>query len=453
MCARVRRIGSTVVILGESLVIWSMRRSGVLALLAAALACPGAAARATSVTFERIAADGDPFPGGGTLAGASGVGYESGVAYYGSRSGVSGPLSLLSQAVGGAPQELVTPATPIPGGSSTFTNLFDHRPGVAGGSVLFADRNNANTSRGVYLRSSAGSISVVADTTTAVPQLGGTFTFFNALALDDARAVIQGSSSAGGSGVYAWEGTGLTTLATTGGAVPGRAETFASFSGVAAADGAVAFSGSAAGYQGLFLSIDGGASFAAVAGTDTPMPGYSAFPFAFLGNPLVSGDQTAWFGQSAKDPANGDFRMKGIYASAGGSVIAVADLSTPNPGGGAFADIELLYGFDGDLVVFGGEHDRTSTGDEDGIYYARLGDSPQLLIEEAQPLDGKVIEDLFASGVSENQIAFTVRFTDNSTALYVATIVPEPAFAGWYLAALGGCGVQLGRRIRQCDAR
>jgi hypothetical protein len=432
---------------------WSTRRVGVLALFSVSLVFLGGAGRAASVTFEPIASDGDPFPGGGTLSGASGVGYENGVAYYGSRSSDSGPLSLLSQPVGGAPQVLVTPATPIPGGSSTFTNLFDLRPSVAGGSIMFADRNNANTSRGVYLRSPAGTISVVADTTTAVPQLGGSFTFFNSLALDDARAVIQGSSSAGGSGVFASVGAGLTTLATTGAAVPGRAETFTSFSGVAAADGAVAFSGSAAGYQALFLSTDGGASFSAVAGTDTPMPGYSAFPFAFLGNPLVSGDQTAWFGQSAKDPTNGDFRMKGIYASAGGSVIAVADLNTPNPGGGAFADIEILYGFDDDLVVFGGEHDRTNTGDEDGIYYARLGGAPRLLIEEAQPLDGKVIEDLSAAGVSGNQIAFSVRFTDNSTGLYVATIVPEPALAGWYVIALSGCGVRLERRIRRCGAR
>jgi hypothetical protein len=431
---------------------WSTRRVGILALFSVSLVFPGGAARAASVTFERIASDGDPFPGGGILSGASGVGYENGVAYYGSRSSASGPLSLLSQPVGGAPQSLVTPATPIPGGSSNFTNLFDLRPSVAGGSIMFADRNNANTSRGVYLRSPAGTISVVADTTTAVPQLGGTFTFFNSLALDDARAVIQGSSSAGGSGVFASAGAGLTTLAATGAAVPGRAATFTSFSGVAAAEGAVAFSGSAAGYQGLFLSTDGGTSFSAVAGTDTLIPGYSAFPFAFLGDPLVSGDQTAWLGQSAKDPGNGDFRMKGIYASTGGSVIAVADLNTPNPGGGAFADIEILYGFDDDLVVFGGEHDRTSTGDEDGIYYAQLGGAPQLLIEEAQPLDGKVIEDLSAAGVSGNQIAFSVRFTDNSTGLYVATIVPEPALAGWYVIALWGCGVRLERHVPRCGA-
>jgi hypothetical protein len=389
----------------------------------------------TAANVETVAGTGSPFPDGGTFQTVSIAATDDGVVYFFGRAESSGRLSLLSATVGGAPSVLVSPSMSVPSGSGNFYDLTTVSTSASAGNLLFSNRSQNNQDFGIYRRDAAGGILRVADRTTTLPDSSSTFTFFYDLAQVGATSSFFLAGGSGGQrGVYVAEAETISTIIDKTTPVPGLGSTlFTSFDSFDVAAGRMAFAGSSGSYRGIFTTADEGQTIEVVADNATPMPNYANWNFDFLGNPLTNGDDVLFYGRSAKDPANGNFRMEGIYGYVDGTLQMLADLTTINPrggvpgAGGGFGKIDALSSLDGDLFTFSAEHDGESDGDADGIYFGRLGGSLKLLVEEAQNVNGgKLIEDVGGSLASDDHVAFSVLFDDNTSAVYTAKIPRLP---------------------------
>jgi hypothetical protein len=138
-----------------------------------------------------------------------------------------------------------------PGGSGTFTS-FGITPSIDGTDVAFYGVSPGRT--GIYL-SSGGTLSPVADTTTAVPGGTGTFTGFltTGVAVSGGRVVFQGTDSAGKTGVYSALGGSIQKVVAVGDVLNGHTLTAVSISDFAYDGGdtavLVSYSGGSAVYQ------------------------------------------------------------------------------------------------------------------------------------------------------------------------------------------------------------
>jgi hypothetical protein len=394
----------------------------------------GIAGPTTAATFENVAETGSPYPGGGTFNAVSNGAIEDiedGVAYFFGRAASNTRLSLLSTPVGGMPSVLVDPSMPVPDGTGTFYDLTTVSVSVSGGNLLFSNRSQNNLDFGIYRRDASGSILRIADRTMNLPGSSSTFTFFYDLEqVGAANSYFLASGNGGQNGVYLAEAGSISTIIDKTTPVPGQGSPlFTSIDSFDIEAGRMTFAGSTGSYRGVFTTVDEGQSIQVVADNQTPMPNYTAWNFDFLGNPQTNGEDVVFYGRSAKDPNNGNFRMEGIYGYVDGALQMLADLTTLNPrggvvgAGGGFGKIDALSSFDGDLFTFSAEHDGEANGDADGIYFGRLGGDLQLLVEETQTVNGgKVIEDVGGSLVSGNRISFGVLFDDNTSAIYAARV-------------------------------
>lgn len=121
----------------------------------------------------------------------------------------------------------------------------------------------------------------------------------------------------------------------------------------------------------------------------------------------------------------------GVFKDVGDGLTLVADSSTQAPGGTntflAISNVSL----DGENVAFIG-----SDGGTRGIYTDALGQLTKILdtsdiIDGRQPSEFHIGRDSLVG----NQLAFRVRFTDNTESIYVATLVPEPSTLVAFLLA------------------
>jgi hypothetical protein len=216
--------------------------------------------------------------------------------------------------------------------------------------------------------------------------------------------------------------TGLTTLVDLNTPVPNRpGYTMAQFNYWSVTNnGRVAFV--AHGYPGVYLSNYSGTEIRAVVDSDTPVPGgtgtFGYFPQLTL---ALDSDGTVVFA------APSGTSQLGIYANPDGLLRRVADLSTPIPGGnGSFTDFHYASISAGNIAFVG-----LGSNGQKGIFgtvVGELGSSPlQRFIGVGDTLDGRTVADLTfgTESLSGHHLAFAVRFTDNTRAIYAATI-PAP---------------------------
>jgi hypothetical protein len=263
---------------------------------------------------------------------------------------------------GGAPIAVANDATAIPGGSGSFLGFLG-RPSVSGTNVAFTAFGAAGQ-RGTYL-SAGGSLSAVADTSTAIPGGAGSFEDFLASPVVDGTTVgFVGYGAGAQSGVYRGGAGGLVAIADTSTAVPGGSGAFESFLGLDLDADQIVFRASGDTEVGLYLGSGGALSVIADGATD--VPGGSGTFTGFASNPSLSGGAVAFAGSGAAN-------QFGIYSTLGGELAVVVD---------AASALEP-----GKTLVF-------------------LG--------------------LGADGLDGEQLVFLARFDDGSEAIYRALAVPEP---------------------------
>jgi hypothetical protein len=155
--------------------------------------------------------------------------------------------------------------TAIPKGSGTFTAFAGNIQQPLGfdsatNTLAFVGRG-ADDQEGVYAFIGGGSLQMLADSSTPVPDDEGTLDRFCGVAVGGDGVVFRGSSrSTGFDAIYAYENEALRIVAKRGDPVPGSASTFRSFGcGTAYDDDLIAFTGSAIGptLSGLVLESGG----------------------------------------------------------------------------------------------------------------------------------------------------------------------------------------------------
>lgn len=154
---------------------------------------------------------------------------------------------------GSGVERIADRATPIPDGSGTFTD-FIASPSIDGAAIGFIAFGGGGQ-KGVYLQN--GGLTAIADTSTAIPGGGGTFTDFLGLDVDGASIVFRGAGDTT-IGVYAGSSGNLSVVADSATAIPGGVGAFSGFgASVAQSGGAVTFTGSGAGQFGIYSTLGG----------------------------------------------------------------------------------------------------------------------------------------------------------------------------------------------------
>jgi hypothetical protein len=253
-------------------------------------------------------------------------------------------------AAGGAVSPVADLTTPVPGGGS-FTR-FNRGTAVAGGTTYFSATQSNNV---VGLFSAAGgTVTRLVDTTTAVPGGTGSFTFVYQPAATAAGVAFRGDSGGGRVGVYTYAGGTVTRVADTDTAVPGGTGMFSGLSAPGADGGVVAFVGFTgpvlgATASGVYASTDGG-PVVRIADLGTPLPDSGAVDG--FGEVSVSAGRVAFTTtRTGDDPSD----RRGLYirdAAATGpilKVVAPGDVIDGRTVGHITFD---RYGFEGDQIAF-----------------------------------------------------------------------------------------------------
>ena len=297
--------------------------------------------------------------------------------------------------------------TSIPGGSESFIS-FSHAS-LSGTDVAFYGAGS--TEVGIYARI-GGTLDVVADTNTAVPGGSGNFTDFdtNAPSIDGGNVAFVASSTSWRDGLYTDIGGTLSVVANSSTAMPGGAGTFSSFDTVSLDGGDVAFRGFGSGKLGIYTEISG--TLDLVADTNTAIPGGTG-NFTSFGSASISSGKVAL--------RAGVHPHLGIYTDAGGLLDVVADTNTPVPRGtGNFLfQGGVAPSIQGQDIAF----EAGASSFSSGIYARMQGsllsvvdynvslDGKTQSWVEAGP-----------QALSGQDIVFHMVFSDNSEGIYVATV-------------------------------
>lgn len=301
--------------------------------------------------------------------------------------------------------------TPVPDGTGTFDGY--RSATLSGDNVAFQAFSSGNRVEGIYL-ASGGAVTRVADDSVAPP--GGTAKF-RGFAIDPpvsgADVFFAAGVGATAGGMYRFHNGSLFVLADMSTPTPGATGTFTSLnSQVVGKNGSVIFTGITNGTRGVYGYVGG--SLVRIADTTTPLPGGGG-TFGNFDNGVLGYD-----GTTAVFLSGGFLPGGGLYAASGGVIRRIALNSDPLPDGGTFSFNNLsTVAVDGDIIAFIGQS---------GSLYADVGDDIRRVIGAGDVLSGKTIEDIHINpdGLSGDQLAFVARFTDRSSGIYIAT-VPEPA--------------------------
>jgi hypothetical protein len=168
--------------------------------------------------------------------------------------------------------------------------------------------------------------------------------------------------------------------------------------------------------------------------------------------PVVSDGRVAFYSLgNGIDPSTGI----GYYGrDANGNLVPLVTYEDHLPGSGS-----NIVGLGGVSLDTAGDYVFSAYGgSEGGLYYSgQFGEGSYSQIVSASTLDGKLISDINVNpySLSGNEVAFSVRFQDGSSGLYLATLnqtVPEPGSI--VLTGLGlSFAVMARRRLAKRAAR
>ena len=244
--------------------------------------------------------------------------------------------------------------TLIPGGTGSFDSL--SVTAQKNGTVLFTGSKGSfgvpGSQYGAY-RWRQGMLEKIADRNTVVPGTAETFFFVAPRDLDGQFCYLTGSASSGFQGLFAWDGTNLTTLLNTSSTAPGTGATFTGFTSARADHGRVIVAATTSdGRRGLYLLYHGAVT--TVADTATPVPSGSGYFQNFDGsvNPpiAVENDTVAFMGTWNSSKA------RGVYRFANGALTRIADTTQQFPGTNVTLSLPYVFlELRGDAIVFPAE--------------------------------------------------------------------------------------------------
>ncbi len=344
---------------------------------------------------------------------------------------VSSPVSGVYEWNAGTLVRVVDSTTMIPQTGGSFVNA---GPSDNDGERIVIVGNNG-TNGGVYQRS-GGVVSRIADTLMNAPNGGAFANAANAsvegssIAFFGAHTTLQGPKPA----VYRWDSGTITTVADTNTNVPGGTGKFNDFvaRSVRVDSGAAWFNGVSAGStkSGIYKRPSGGALQAVLdTGTDAP-PGQGKF--TGFGNFGVDGDDVLFIATTE----SGSPVASGLFTRIDGQITKLFSTGDPAPGGGNYGFIDSLS-LEGSTAVF---LDSTNS-----VLYTNLGGTVQRIVGPGDMLGGKFVGSVGFShaGRDGNTLAFTVTFTPQhqppvsyDTAVYTVTIATPGAMLPFGAAAL-----------------
>ena len=236
---------------------------------------------------------------------------------------------------GGATTTIATTTTTAPVGGlfTSFTgSVLQNNVGMT------AFNGTSSTGTAIYTKIGSSLAVTVAATDQAAPGIGGNFSDFAGLALNDqGKVAFTGTSDNLGRAIYTGSGGTLSVLASTLQAAPGLTENFTSFfDTVLSNTGVVAFRGAVFSQQGIYIAPGGVAQAVATTGQTAPNIGgtFSAFSKVALNDLGVVG----FIGTST----NG---ARGIYLGDGQEIITAAYVGQP-VGGSTIKSVTFVGGAD-----------------------------------------------------------------------------------------------------------
>ncbi len=400
-------------------------------------------------TFRQVAITGDPAgPGGPPIDGLVNA-----PAFNGDRvvfhSAASVPRVIL-QDVSGLVTEVVDTNTPMPFAGGNFVSfgsywaMDDDCRSPACRELFF--RGNRGSVNGLYHHDGT-TVTRVVDNTFAMPDLLEplpNFTSFgNTNGIDGADVVYFGAGVLSRQGIYRQTlGNLPVRLADKQTAIPGGTGLFTSFSPWAQIDeGLAVFHGAGAADEGIY-GHDGSLLFS-IATTATVAPDGTGELFTdFSGNPVVDEETVGFIAQTSQ--------RSGVYLYGPGGLEVLADTSMAAPGGsGANFNTFITASLDDGKAAFVAIDDDGHIG-----LYTNLGGALELVASDGLELaPGETILALSISPMALNgdSLAFQVDFESGNQAIFVATIVPEPAALG-ILSALAAM-LMGGRSVRRNSRR
>lgn len=362
-------------------------------------------------------------------------------------------------------------STPAPGTGGNFAGFTNASgvllvPAIDANQVVFSGQSVPNK-YGLYLWK-GGQIGVVADSSTAVPVTGGTFTAVDGVPHLSGDTIVFGGSGTTGGGLYASVGGTLQRIADTTTVVPGQTSPLTAFTPPVVSGNNIFFQGVSGTRANTGIYRYSGGALSVVADAHTPVPGGS-FTFANLNTDIAAGGGEVaftWLGSPANAPGS-----SGVFVSHGGSIARLTSLFSPTPNApynfGGFDN--LIIASDGTTTLFkaldngvaglfaesGGtirqivrEGQTTSEGtqfdlsylygasvsaghiafENDATIYSDLAGSLQRIIGPGDELLGKTVNgtSLGNEALSGDNLVFGATFTDGTSGVY---IVPEPAAA------------------------
>ncbi len=343
--------------------------------------------------------------------------------------------------VGGSLNVIADRSTPIPNGTGNFQFFLDQT--LDNGSVAFIGAASVGTGevlsqQGVYTNL-GGSLNVIADLNTPIPGSTRNFGFLNWLTFDNESVAFRGSSSGqfSQSGIYTNVGGSLNVIADLNTPIPNGTGNFNRFEAPTLDNGSVAFSGFRnvslePTQSGIYTNVGG--SLNVIADLNTPIPNGTG-NFTSFSEPILDNKSVAFVGYA------GSFSPEGIYTNLGDSLSVIIDRNTPIPDGtGNFTNFGRLSFNKGNIAFVNTAYVSSTPGSSFQGIYTTLGGELTKVIDINDSLLGKTINSFSfgREGLSGNQIAFGVTFSDRSQAIYIATLnptsVPESSTALGVLA-------------------
>jgi hypothetical protein len=353
--------------------------------------------------------------------------------------------------VGGPVGLVANTQTTAPGDTSKFASF--EQPSIdALGNVAFVGvLSNAN--QGVYARL-GGTLGLVADTHTTTPGFNGTFSSFTnrgSASIDGGKVAFSAfSSGAGGvtEGIYTSANGTLSLVADRSTAFPHGTGTlqYIFINRPMINNGNVLFNASngSAGTGGIYLLKNG--TLTRIIDDTMTLPGTSS-NFGLEGStargPYLQGNRTGFFAAPSK---LSDYGFYGTDPS--GNLIPLVTYHTTPPGYTVpFTSLDYLGLGSQGFVFWGGSSQIPG----DFFYESYDGTVFQKIIGFQDTLDGKTVQQVFGSKYeySDNELAIKVQFTDGSFGVYVGTqVVPAPP--ALVLLAMGSAGLAVfTRRARK----
>ena len=297
-------------------------------------------------------------------------------------------------------------STPIPLGSGNFTQF--GQPTISSGKLAF--RGLGNSQDGIYSFVS-GALGKVLGKGTARPD-GGTITALSDPAMQNSTLTFMDTGNPMDVHAYAYSGGTITPVVAMSAAIPGGTGSFDAGLDIPMTDGsAYWFVGKGVGQFGIYKKSGG--TISVVLDKNSTVPG-TATTFGYAGGLSQDGANLAFFGKLGLD--------KGFYSiSPAGTLSKIADNRMNIPGGNGRFSLFDTISEGGSSAAFVG-YDAAS---HPGIY-AWINGELNRVIDSSVMLNGKMISALHITrnAVVGNKIAFSADFTDGTTGIFSAALLP-----------------------------